>query len=66
MVYKHFPVKQVRTQLAQLGKFDNRQSGVKALIAGFFVGRIVKSSVTFYRRKLQTVSSSLRPYGVDY
>lgn len=31
-----------------------------------FTGRIVKSSVTFYRRKLQTVSSSLRPYGVDY
>lgn len=29
-------------------------------------GRIVKSSVTFYRRKLQTVSSRLRPYGVDY
>ncbi|MFU1801525.1 hypothetical protein ACM28O_13970, partial [Lactiplantibacillus pentosus] len=28
-----------------------------------FKGRIVKSSVTFYRRKLQTVSSSLRPYG---
>ena len=32
----------------------------------FYVGRIVKSSVTFYRRKLQTVSSRLRPYGVDY
>ncbi|WP_033610759.1 hypothetical protein, partial [Lactiplantibacillus paraplantarum] len=41
--------------------------GNKTVIgARLFEGRIVKSSVTFYRRKLQTVSSRLRPYGVDY
>lgn len=39
---------------------------IVAYLIYFLRRRIVKSSVTFYRRKLQTVSSRLRPYGVDY
>ncbi len=50
------------TGLSGSGKSTIANAVEKAL----FDRRIVKSSVTFYRRKLQTVSSSLRPYGVDY